>query len=54
VTGWHIERIKRSWVPEWLWRAVGQAVLRRPLRGLLSRDLKVEEAATLWREEDLG
>lgn len=48
---WNLLRVKRAWVPEWLWRAGGQAVLRQPLRAVMSRDARgAEEALEWWTE----
>jgi hypothetical protein len=40
VTGWELKRIKRRWVPEWLWAACSAAfpVKRWPLRQILTRE----------------
>ena len=37
-TGWEPIALKRDWVPEWLWRALGQAPVRyRVIRWVLTR-----------------
>lgn len=48
---WALLRVKRWWVPEWLWRALDQAVLRQPLRSLVTRDARSVEEALRWWED---
>lgn len=52
MNDWHLVRIKRRWVPEWLWRALGQSVLREPLRSATTREMTPEEAAQAWRQQE--
>lgn len=45
---WHLLRVKREWLPEWVWRALGQRVLKEPLRTITTRDARSPEEATEW------
>lgn len=45
MTDWMLLRLKRRWVPEWLWRMMGQLPVRQPWRWLFTRKPSLAEEA---------